>query len=127
MERMLLAVTAKSRRARRVAGIELPRMDGRKPRATEDDGPSPARLRFDALVRERKLRLHPKERRDASQIFRVAELRHLIQQVDWELSAGVKHDPAMVVGLRNYAAEIGATISAKVAAAKPKRFRGLGR
>jgi hypothetical protein len=88
---------------------------------------TPAWQRFDALVRERRARLHPKERNDPAQVFHVAELRQVVGQLNFELAAGIRHDPADVAGLQAYADEFAAAISAKVAAAKPQRFRGVGR
>jgi hypothetical protein len=90
------------------------------------DKKTPARMRFDELVRQRRLRLHPKERNDPAQVFHVAELRQVVEQLNRELAAGIKHDPESVAGLQEYAEQVALAISAKVAAQKPKRFRGLG-
>jgi hypothetical protein len=88
---------------------------------------SPAWKRFDELVMRRRAALHRKERNDPAQVFHVAELRALVETVNAEIAAGVRHDPELVAGLQEYADEVALAISAKVAAAKPKRFRGLGR
>jgi hypothetical protein len=94
---------------------------------TDKPQPSPAMKRFTELVRERRTRLHRKERNDPGAVFEVANLRQVAEQVSLELAAGVAHDPENVAGLQRYADEIAAAISRKVADAKPKRFRGLGR
>jgi hypothetical protein len=94
---------------------------------TEPTEKSPARKRFDALVLERKPRMHGKERSDFQSIYAVASLRQILEQLGAEISAGVVHDEAEIIALHGYANEMVVASKAKVAAAKPKRFRGLGR
>jgi hypothetical protein len=86
---------------------------------------SPAYSRFRELVRRRKSLL-PRKERNTREVFEIASLRQVLEQLNAELAAGIKHDPVEVVALQDYA---GALVEEKQAQqAKPKpRFRGVGR
>ena len=88
---------------------------------------SPALLRFQQLVRERRSLVRRKERSDWQLTYEVCTIRQLLEQVSAELAAGVKHDPAEVEALIARSGEMVDERRAQQAARKPQRFRGLGR
>jgi hypothetical protein len=79
--------------------------------------------RFRELVRERRSLLARKER-DWQEIYAAASLKHLLETVSAEMSAGIVHDADEVKGLIELAGEV--VEKAKVKHVKP-RFRGVGR
>jgi hypothetical protein len=83
--------------------------------------------RFRQFVRERRALLGRKERSDP-EIYEVASLRQVLEQVGAEMAAGFIHDPDELRALVAYANEKAATQKATMARPKPRaRFRGLGR
>ena len=89
------------------------------------DQPSRAMKRFRELVRERRALLPRKERADAD-IYEVAALRQVLEQVSAEMSAGIVHDDVDVKALLNFADQKVEAKRAQQARTKP-RFRGVGR
>jgi hypothetical protein len=90
-----------------------------------DQPVSPAVKRFRELVRQRRSLLKTrKERSDWPEIYAVATLRQVLEQVSAEMNAGIAHDPTEVKALLDLAGE-----RVEAAAKKPAkvRFRGVGR
>jgi hypothetical protein len=85
---------------------------------------SKAVARFRQFVRERRALLPRKERSDWQEVYAIANLRQVIEQVGLEMNAGVQHDVGQVKALLNLAE---ATVEAKRAQKARPRFRGLGR
>jgi hypothetical protein len=86
-----------------------------------DQPVSPAVKRFREFVRQRRALLPRKERGDR-EVYWIASLRQILEQVGFEMNAGITHDPSEVKGLIDLA-------NVEAAAKKPAkaRFRGLGR
>jgi hypothetical protein len=86
---------------------------------------SPAVQRFRELVRQRRALL-PRKERNNREVFEIASLRQILEQLGAEIAAGRVFDGDEVLALHARVAEL---VEAKKAqASKPKpRFRGLGR
>jgi hypothetical protein len=81
--------------------------------------------RFRQFVRERRALVGRKERSDP-EVFEVASLRQVMEQLSLELAAGIAHDHREVQALIAYAGSKVEEKRAREARPKP-RFRGLGR
>jgi hypothetical protein len=91
---------------------------------TEQQPTSKAVARFGEFVRQRRALLPRKERSDWQEVYAIASLRQVLEQVGLEMAAGIAHDADEVRALLNLA---GATVEAKRAQKARPRFRGIGR
>jgi hypothetical protein len=90
-----------------------------------DQPTSRAVERFREFVRQRRALL-PRKKRGDREVYEVASLRQIIEQVGLEMNAGIVHDAAEVRAMLNFAEEKVESKRAQKASPKP-RFRGLGR
>jgi len=86
---------------------------------------SPASRRFRELVHQRRALL-PRKARAHPEVYAIASLRQVMEQLSREMAAGVEHDADEVRALVNLANEKVEAKQAQKARPKPK-FRGLGR
>jgi hypothetical protein len=66
---------------------------------------SPAVERFKELVRARRALL-PRKERASREVFAIASLRQVLEQLSAELAAGIKHDQDEVLALQDHVAEL---------------------
>jgi hypothetical protein len=86
---------------------------------------SPALNRFRELVRRRRALL-PRKEPASREVYEIASLRQVLEQLRAELAAGTEHDQDEVLALQDQVAEL--IEEKKAQAARPSaRFRGIGR
>jgi len=84
---------------------------------------SKAYERFRELVRQRRSLL-PRKERASREVYEIASLRQVLEQLGAELAAGIAHDQDEVVALHD---RVAALVEAKREQRPKPRFRGLGR